>query len=168
MENCEPVKNAIATGNCLFGTVDTWLIWVCVCVCVHGCVRACVPACACAYTYYSVYNVLFACWIGVNECLQGKGKNKYVGLTGAHTLDLYHLLVKLEYSLCVVCSYRLQVPPHINYSKCQGTSYIPLVSYGYWLDMTKCICDVYVVRVLCFVTEPHRRYQWRCSCHRCH
>ncbi|XP_065887650.1 glycerol kinase-like [Dysidea avara] len=27
MENCEPVKEAIAAGNCLFGTVDTWLIW---------------------------------------------------------------------------------------------------------------------------------------------
>ena len=36
MENCEPVKEAIAAGNCLFGTVDTWLIWV------RLCVRACV------------------------------------------------------------------------------------------------------------------------------
>ena len=29
MENCSAVKEAIAAGNCLFGTVDTWLIWVC-------------------------------------------------------------------------------------------------------------------------------------------
>ena len=28
MENSEPVRTAIAEGNCLFGTVDTWIIWV--------------------------------------------------------------------------------------------------------------------------------------------
>ena len=28
MENCSTVKEAISAGNCLFGTVDTWLIWV--------------------------------------------------------------------------------------------------------------------------------------------
>ena len=30
MENCTAVREAIADGNCLFGTVDTWLIWVCI------------------------------------------------------------------------------------------------------------------------------------------
>ena len=47
MENCEPVKKAIAAGNCLFGTVDTWLIWVCIlCVCsAHVCVCVCVFNC---------------------------------------------------------------------------------------------------------------------------
>ena len=29
MENCPDVVKAIEEGNCLFGTVDTWLIWVC-------------------------------------------------------------------------------------------------------------------------------------------
>lgn len=28
MENCEQVRAAIEDGRCLFGTVDTWLIWV--------------------------------------------------------------------------------------------------------------------------------------------
>jgi len=46
MENCESVKEAIAAGNCLFGTVDTWLIWVCSVVCVCVCVCVCV-VCVC-------------------------------------------------------------------------------------------------------------------------
>ena len=28
MENCFAVKEAIDAGNCLFGTIDTWLLWV--------------------------------------------------------------------------------------------------------------------------------------------
>ena len=28
MENCPDVIKAMEEGNCLFGTVDTWLIWV--------------------------------------------------------------------------------------------------------------------------------------------
>ena len=35
MENSEAVQGAIKEGRCLFGTVDTWIIWVnVVCVCV--------------------------------------------------------------------------------------------------------------------------------------
>ena len=38
MENCTAVREAIDAGNCLFGTVDTWLIWVCsVSSCLHHC-----------------------------------------------------------------------------------------------------------------------------------
>ena len=37
MENSEAVQGAIKEGRCLFGTVDTWIIWVnVVCVCVWG------------------------------------------------------------------------------------------------------------------------------------
>ena len=28
MENCPDALKAMEEGNCLFGTVDTWLIWV--------------------------------------------------------------------------------------------------------------------------------------------
>ena len=28
MDNVPAVKNAIAKGHCLFGTVDTWVVWV--------------------------------------------------------------------------------------------------------------------------------------------
>jgi glycerol kinase len=28
MENCPDAIKAMEEGNCLFGTVDTWLIWV--------------------------------------------------------------------------------------------------------------------------------------------
>ena len=29
MENSGAVRTAIEEGKCLFGTVDTWIIWVC-------------------------------------------------------------------------------------------------------------------------------------------
>jgi len=28
MDNVDAVKTAIAKGRCLFGTVDTWVVWV--------------------------------------------------------------------------------------------------------------------------------------------
>ena len=34
MDKCEAVKTAIEEGKCMFGTVDTWIIWVCG-VCMH-------------------------------------------------------------------------------------------------------------------------------------
>ena len=34
MDNCEAVRTAIEEGKCMFGTVDTWIIWVCG-VCMH-------------------------------------------------------------------------------------------------------------------------------------
>jgi len=34
MKNCKAVTTAIEEGKCMFGTVDTWIIWVCE-VCMH-------------------------------------------------------------------------------------------------------------------------------------
>jgi len=35
-ENSKEVMTAIEEGKCLFGTVDTWIIWVCAYVeCIH-------------------------------------------------------------------------------------------------------------------------------------
>ena len=31
MENVPAVRDAIAEERCLFGTVDTWIMWVCPC-----------------------------------------------------------------------------------------------------------------------------------------
>ena len=50
MENNEAVRTAIKEERCYFGTVDTWIIWVCLCVCVCACVHSCVCMWVCTHT----------------------------------------------------------------------------------------------------------------------
>lgn len=97
MDNVDEVRNAVVSHRAMFGTVDSWLIWV----------RNAVPA----FAHFCVCVFVFSCWMSP-QCLTG-GKSGGVHCTDVtnasrtmlfniHTLDWDQDLCKYDTQLFIL------------------------------------------------------------------